>query len=701
MYSLLEKPLGETFGMEPHAEDAGITVDLGEDPAASGITENEDGSVDVGPQALAEPEPVEHSDNLAEYLEDEDLHRIAQDVKELFDQDKASRSEWDKAYEEGLQLLGLKQEPRTVPFKDSCGAVHPVLLESIVRFSSNAAIETLPASGPVDTKVVGAITEESTAKAARVRDYMNYVVTEKMLTFREDQEQLYFELGYCGAGFKKYYTNELGEPDCKFIPASDIACPYGFSNIEEQPRVACTYKMSTRDMEEAQMSGRFIDVELGPPTTKTLANQVQNAKDAIVAVMLANTDSAFYDMIESHLCLNLPKFNPDGQSLPYIVTIEAGTEKVLSIRRNWTENDPKKRPNQYFVDYKFIHGPGFMGYGLLHLIGGLARSATSVLRQLVDSGTFANMQGGFYTGLRLKNDQGGGVAPGEWRFIDTTAVRLQDAFLPLPTKEPSSVLFQLLGTMVEDARKLGFITDADINVGSDAAVGTTVAILERQLKVISAVQARIYRSMAREFKILKRLIKESVACKCGENGQYDYDVEGGQRSIKVQDFDDSVNVVPVADPNAATFGMQMIKYQLAMQLAQQFPKAVDQKFLVKEYLRFAGVRGVDMIVPKEEHIPVRNAAEENSAMLTGQPVKAFPWQAHEQHLAAHLAFLNSPENKAFLGQIPTGPQIIAAGWEHAMQHVAFKHYQDIQHQLGAQLPPMGEPIPSQIEADLS
>lgn len=671
----------------------------------SDVIINEDGTVDVGPpqaEAAFDPTTVPFDDNLAAHLEDEESNKIAQEIIRLFDEDKQSRADWDKAYQDGISYLGLKQEPRTVPFKDSCGAVHPVLLESIVRFQSNAVIETFPQVGPVDAKVLGEVTEEVTQRAARVKEYMNHVLTDRMETYREDQEQLYFELGYCGSGFKKFYLDENGEPQAKFMPASEIAAPQGFSNIEEMPRIMCTYPMSAAEMECAVEYGRFIDRDLGDPIAKVGMSPARDARESIAKETPA-IEPAFYEMIEAHIRLNLPKFNPTGRALPYIVTLERGTEKILSIRRNWEEKDETKKALQWFVDYKFVPGPGFYGYGLLHLIGGLAKSSTSVLRQLVDSGTFANMQGGFYTGVRLKNDGGGGVAPGEWRYLETTTQKLSDSFLPLPTKEPSGVLLQLFGAMVEDARKLGFIADADISVGSgEAPVGTTVALLERQLKVISAVQSRIYRSMAKEFRILKRLIRDSVCSKCNpETQEYSYDVEGGNRKIKVEDFSDSINIVPIADPNAATFGMQMLKYELAMRVAQQFPGAVDQKFLIREYLRFAGVRGVDMIVPNDEHIPLRDAAAENSAALQGQKLRVFPFQPHEAHIATHMYLLQSPKWKEFLGQTPEGPQIMAAMWDHVGQHLAQQLYQDTAKKIGVALPPLGEPIPAQLEANLS
>ena len=631
-----------------------------------------------------EPTAEDFDANLADFMSDEDLESLGGDLVAEFEKDVNDRKEWMETYVEGLKLLGLKYEDRTEPWEGACGVFHPMLTESVVRFQSEAIMETFPASGPVKTQILGAITPEKEDAAERVRDDMNYELTEGMPEYRPEHERMLWSLPISGSAFKKiYYDPNKGRQVAMFVPAEDIVAPYGASSLDNAERVTHVMRKTKNEVLKLQAAGFYSDVDLGEPSSDLDDVEKQKAKEQGFS---ATSDSRFR-MLEMHVELDLvghedkdEKGKPTGIALPYVVTIEKGTGVILSIRRNWREDDDFKVKRQHFVHYQYIPGFGFYGYGLIHLIGGYAKSSTMIMRQLVDAGTLSNLPGGLKSrGLRIKGDDTP-IAPGEWRDVDVPSGSIRDNILNLPYKEPSQVLFALFQNIVQEGR--AFASAGDLNVSdmsANAPVGTTLAILERMLKVMGAVQARLHYSMRQEFKLLKGVIRDYT------DDDYDYKPETGGRKAKGVDYD-VTDVIPVSDPNASTMAQKVVQYQAVMQLAQAAPQLYNLPLLHRQMIEVLGVKNADKLVPIEDDQTPVDPVQENQNILTGKPVKAFIEQDHQAHIAVHMAAMQDPKIMQIVGQNPMAQQIQASMMAHVNEHVAFEYRKQIEEQLGLPMP---------------
>ena len=631
-----------------------------------------------------EPTAEDFDANLADFMSDEDLESLGGDLVAEFEKDVNDRKEWMETYVEGLKLLGLKYEDRTEPWEGACGVFHPMLTESVVRFQSEAIMETFPASGPVKTQILGAITPEKEDAAERVRDDMNYELTEGMPEYRPEHERMLWSLPISGSAFKKiYYDPNKGRQVAMFVPAEDIVAPYGASSLDNAERVTHVMRKTKNEVLKLQAAGFYSDVDLGEPSSDLDDVEKQKAKEQGFS---ATSDSRFR-MLEMHVELDLvghedkdKKGKPTGIALPYVVTIEKGTGVILSIRRNWREDDDFKVKRQHFVHYQYIPGFGFYGYGLIHLIGGYAKSSTMIMRQLVDAGTLSNLPGGLKSrGLRIKGDDTP-IAPGEWRDVDVPSGSIRDNILNLPYKEPSQVLFALFQNIVQEGR--AFASAGDLNVSdmsANAPVGTTLAILERMLKVMGAVQARLHYSMRQEFKLLKGVIRDYT------DDDYDYKPETGGRKAKGVDYD-VTDVIPVSDPNASTMAQKVVQYQAVMQLAQAAPQLYNLPLLHRQMIEVLGVKNADKLVPIEDDQTPVDPVQENQNILTGKPVKAFIEQDHQAHIAVHMAAMQDPKIMQIVGQNPMAQQMQAAMMAHVNEHVAFEYRKQIEEQLGLPMP---------------
>jgi len=621
--------------------------------------------------------------NLAEFMDDKDLQALGEELVADFDKDTGDRRDWIQTYVDGLKLLGLKYENRTEPWQGACGVFHPMLTESVVRFQSESMMETFPAMGPVKTQIVGAIDVLREEAAARVREDMNYQLTEVMTEYRSEHEKMLWSLPLAGSAFKKvYYDPSKGRQVATFIPAEDIVVPYGASNIEDAERVTHVMRKTENEMKKLQHAGFYMDEDLGEPVVELDDIEKQKAEEN---GMSAIQDDRFR-VLEMHVMLDLAGFEDkeDGEetgiALPYVVTIEKGTRKVLAIRRNWYEDDPLKLKRQHFVHYQYIPGFGFYGYGLIHLIGGYAKSATMLIRQLVDAGTLSNLPGGLKSrGLRIKGDDTP-IAPGEFRDVDVPSGSIRDNILPLPYKEPSQVLFTLFNQIVSEGR--AFASSGDMSVSdmsSQAPVGTTLALLERTLKVMSAVQARLHYAMKQEIKLLKVIIADYTP------EEYAYQPEEGSRMVKKADYD-MVDVIPVSDPNAATMAQKVVQYQAVLQLAQSAPQLYNLPLLHRQMIEVLGIKNANKLVPVEEDAVPTDPVAENQAVLNGKPVKAFIEQNHEAHIQVHMAALQSPNVQQLMQMNPAAQQIMAAAMAHINEHIAFEMRKQIEMQMGMPLP---------------
>ena len=631
-----------------------------------------------------EPTAEDFDANLADFMSDEDLESLGGDLVAEFEKDVNDRKEWMETYVEGLKLLGLKYEDRTEPWEGACGVFHPMLTESVVRFQSEAIMETFPASGPVKTQILGAITPEKEDAAERVRDDMNYELTEGMPEYRPEHERMLWSLPISGSAFKKiYYDPNKGRQVAMFVPAEDIVAPYGASSLDNAERVTHVMRKTKNEVLKLQAAGFYSDVDLGEPSSDLDDVEKQKAKEQGFS---ATSDSRFR-MLEMHVELDLvghedkdKKGKPTGIALPYVVTIEKGTGVILSIRRNWREDDDFKVKRQHFVHYQYIPGFGFYGYGLIHLIGGYAKSSTMIMRQLVDAGTLSNLPGGLKSrGLRIKGDDTP-IAPGEWRDVDVPSGSIRDNILNLPYKEPSQVLFSLFQNIVQEGR--AFASAGDLNVSdmsANAPVGTTLAILERMLKVMGAVQARLHYAMRQEFKLLKGVIRDYT------DDDYDYKPETGGRKAKGVDYD-VTDVIPVSDPNASTMAQKVVQYQAVMQLAQAAPQLYNLPLLHRQMIEVLGVKNADKLVPVEDDQTPIDPVQENQNILTGKPVKAFIEQDHQAHIAVHTAAMQDPKIMKIVGQNPMAQQIQASMMAHVNEHVAFEYRKQIEEQLGLPMP---------------
>ena len=680
--SLYQAPMG----LSDMADQPDMEIEI-EDPESVHMQMG-DVEIDLKPQR----ETAEDFDaNLAEYMDDGELTEIGAELIEAFTKDVGDRKDWIKTYVDGLKLLGLQYEERTEPWQGACGVFHPMLTEAVVRFQSEGITETFPASGPVKTKILGKDTKEKEEAAERVQIDMNYQLTEVMQEYRPEHEKLLWNLPLAGSAFKKvYYDPNKGRQVAVFIPAEDIVVPYGASSIEDSPRVAHVMRKTENEVLKLQEAGFYRDVDLGDPTYELDDVEKQKAEEQ---GMSAIQDDRFR-VIEFHVDLDLPGFEhknkkkkPTGIALPYVVTIEKGTRTILAIRRNWYEDDPLHIKRQHFVHYQYIPGFGFYGYGLIHLIGGYVKSATMLQRQLIDAGTLSNLPGGLKSrGLRIKGDDTP-IQPGEFRDVDVPSGSIRDNILPLPYKEPSQTLFALFQTIVEEGR--AFASAGDMNVSdmsAQAPVGTTLALLERQLKVMGAVQARMHYTMKQEFKLLKVIIADYTP------DEYDYapeddsdDDEEDDRKAKKTDYD-MVEVIPVSDPNAATMAQKIVQYQAVMQLAQSAPQLYDMSFLHRQMIEVLGVKNADKLVKVEDDaIPV-DPIQENQNILNGKPVKAFIEQNHQAHIAVHTSAIQNPKIQQMMQQNPAAQIIMAAAMAHINEHVALEYRKQVEEEMGMVLP---------------
>jgi hypothetical protein len=622
--------------------------------------------------------------NLAEYMDDSDLDSLGQELVEDFGKDIQDRRDWIQTYVEGLKLLGLKYEDRTEPWQGACGVFHPMLTESVVRFQSEAMMETFPAMGPVKTQIVGAIDLLREEAAARVREDMNYQLTEVMVEYRPEHEKMLWSLPLAGSAFKKvYYDPSKGRQVAVFIPAEDIVVPYGASNLESAERVTHVMRKTENEVRKLQEAGFYSDVDLGEPTHELDDIEKQKAEENGVSAL--NDDR--FRILEMHVDLDLAgyehkdkKGRPTGIALPYVVTIEKGTRKVLAIRRNWYEDDELHTKRQHFVHYQYIPGFGFYGYGLIHLIGGYAKSATMLIRQLVDAGTLSNLPGGLKSrGLRIKGDDTP-IQPGEFRDVDVPSGSIRDNILPLPYKEPSQVLFALFQNIVQEGR--AFASSGDMNVSdmsTNAPVGTTLALLERTLKVMTAVQARLHYTMKQEFRLLKTIIADYTP------EEYDYEPEDAGRKAKKSDYD-STDVIPVSDPNAATMAQKIVQYQAVLQLAQSAPQLYNLPLLHRQMIEVLGIKNASKLVPVEDDQVPTDPVQENQNLLIMKPVKAFIEQNHEAHIQAHMAAIQNPKIQQLMQMNPMAQQIMAAAMAHINEHIAFEYRKQVEMAIGTPLP---------------
>ena len=639
---------------------------------------------------------IEHDANFAEILEDGELESLAADLVDAFMTDRSSRKEWAQTYIKGLDLLGMKIEDRAEPWQGASGVFHPMLAESVVRFQAQAMSELLPAAGPVNTKSIGKMTREKFEQSVRVKSELNYLITEEMVEYRDEMEQMTFRLPLAGSAFKKIYYDPLMErPVAVFVPAEDFVIAYGASSIEACPRYSHVMKKDPNEVRKLQVSGFYRDVELPAPAAER--SDIQEKYDELEGSDVALSDDDRHTLIEMHVDIDLPEpfEDADGIARPYVVTIDLTSRTILAIRRNWYEDDPKKRKRMHFVHYPYLPGLGFYGTGLIHLIGGLAKSATSIMRQLVDAGTLSNLPAGLKArGMRIKGDNGP-LTPGEFRDVDIPGGTIRDNIFPLPFKEPSSVLYQLLGNIVEEGRRIGSVADIQVgDMSANAPVGTTLALMERSMKVMSGVQARMHAAMHKELRILARVVHDFMP------GEYQYEV-GGEFS-RTDDFDVSkVDVIPVSDPNAATMAQRIVQYQAALQLAQQAPQLYDMGKLHRQMLEVMGIQDADEIIKLPDDIGPKDPVSENMAMLKQEPIKAFLYQDHDAHIAVHMAAAQDPKLQQIVGQSPFAAAIQNAMAAHITEHVAFQYRKELEKQLGVPLPPENEPLPEDIEVQLS
>jgi hypothetical protein len=630
-------------------------------------------------------------ENLAENMDEGDLQMISEELLQFIQDDITSRKDWERTYKEGLDLLGLRIDERTEPWDGACGVYHPILSESVVKFQSETILETFPASGPVKTKIIGKITREKEEAAARVQDDMNYELTEVMVEYRNEHERLLWNLPITGSAFKKvYFDPSLNRQVAMFIPAEDIIVPYGASDLHSSPRVTHRMHKTENQIRKLQVAGFYREVDLTEPQRNI--TEIQKKKDEEAGVNIVDDDR--YMLYEVHVDYDLPGYeDEDGIALPYVITL-ASTGEILSIRRNYLEDDETQQKRMHFTHYLYIPGFGFYGFGLIHLVGGFAKSATSILRQLVDAGTLSNLPGGFKSkDLRVKGDDTP-IAPGEWRDVDVTGMTIKDSIVPLPYKEPSATLYNLLNTIVEEGRK--FASVADLKVGdmsNQAPVGTTLAILERTLKVMSAVQARVHAAMKQEFKLIAGIVRDYTP------ESYSYEVDAPKKAKKA-DYD-MVDIIPVSDPNASTMAQRVVQYQAALQLAQSAPGIYDLPQLHRQMLEVLGIKNVAKIIPIEDDQKPMNPVSENMAVLAGKPVKAFLYQDHEAHMKVHISAMKDPKIAALVGQNPQAPVIQAAMMAHINEHIAFQYRVEIEKMLGVSLPPPDEQLPEDIEVELS
>ena len=684
--SISQAPLG-LDSLIPDSPSEGVEIQIDNpDDVVIGIDGVE---IDLMPEA----EELDFDANLAEEMSGGELQKLASDIIEMVDADINSRKDWVEMYVKGLEVLGMKYEERTEPWNGACGVYSTILTEAAIRFQSETILETFPAAGPVKTEIIGAIDKLKEDAAERVRDDMNFQLTEAMPEYRPEHERLLYSLGLSGAAFKKiYFDPGFDRQIATFIPAEDVIIPYGSSNLFNAERITHVMRKTKNDIRKLQVSGFYRDVELGDPVTIHTDVEKKKAEDQGYSL----TDDDRYQILEVHIDYDLPGYeDEDGIALPYVITVDRGTNEVLAVRRNWEESDKRKIKREHFVQYTYIPGFGAYGLGLIHLIGGYARAGTSIIRQLVDAGTLSNLPGGLKArGLRVKGDDTP-IAPGEFRDVDVPSGTVRDNIMMLPYKEPSQVLMGLLNQITEEGRRLGSIADMNISdMSANAPVGTTLALLERQLKNMSAVQARVHYSMKQEFKLLRDIIRDHTP------GEYSYNPAEGSRKAKRQDYD-MVDVIPVSDPNSSTMAQRIMQYQAVIQLAQGAPQIYNLPQLHRQMIEVLGIKNADKLVPTDDDQLPHDPVSENMGFLTGKPQKAFIYQDHDAHIAVHNSMMQDPKVMSQIGQNPMAQQINAAIMAHIAEHVAFQYRNEVQARLGATLPEPDAEMSKDTEVQLS
>lgn len=693
--SLNQAPLGMSPMMSEMDEGPDIEIEI-EDPE----------SVNIGIDGMEiEIDPSEDegdfNDNLAEDLDESVLAELAGDLIAEFDEDISSRKDWIQTYVDGLELLGMKVEDRTEPWPGACGVHHPLLAEAVVKFQAETMSETFPAQGPVRTQIIGKETNEKKDAATRVQEDMNYQLTDVMVEYRPEHERMLWGLGLAGNAFKKvYFDPSLGRQVSMYVAAEDVVVPYGASSLEVAERVTHMMRKTPNELKKLQANGFYRDVDLPDPV-----NSMDEVEQKISEQLgfRAETDDR-YKLLEMHvdLVIDDDDYRSEDENeleiaLPYVITIDKETETVLSIRRNWNPDDKKKLKRNHFVHYSYVPGFGFYAFGLIHLIGAFAKSGTSLIRQLVDAGTLSNLPGGFKTkGLRVKGDDTP-ISPAEWRDVDVASGTMRDNIMPLPYKEPSQVLYSLLGTIVDEGRRFAGMADMKVSdMSAQAPVGTTLAILERTLKMMSAVQARVHYAMKREFQLLKGIIRDYTP------DEYSYEPEEGGRRAKKSDYD-SVEVIPVSDPNAATMAQKIVQYQAVIQLAQGAPQIYDLPYLHRQMLEVLGIKNAQKLVPLKDgdDMKPRDPVSENMDVMNGKPVKAFIYQDHEAHIAVHMAAMQDPKMAQLMGQNPNAQAMMAAAAAHIQEHLAFAYRKQVEEQAGVPLPPPNAEMDESTELAVS
>ena len=648
------------------------------------------------------PDGEDFYENLVDEFdeEDRDLEIIASELMADFDGDLSARKDWLQIYIDGLELLGLKIEDRSEPWAGACGVYHPLLSEALVKFQSETIMETMPPGGPVKTKVIGKETPENLEAASNVAENMNHYITDKMPEYRGEHERMLWGLGLSGNAFKKvYYDPAVDRPVSIYVPAEDIVVPYGASSLDSAERVTHIMRKTENEVRKLQAAGFYSDIKLGSPDDYELDDVEQKIAENMG---FSATNDDRYKILEFHVELDLKGFedtdedgDETGIALPYVVTIEKSSQKILAIRRNWVEGDDAKNKRQHFIHYPYIPGFGFYAFGLVHLLGSFAKSGTSLIRQLVDAGTLSNLPGGFKTkGMRIKGDDTP-ISPAEFRDVDVASGTIRDNIMTLPYKEPSQVLFQLMQNIVDEGRRFASISDMKASdMSTQAPVGTTLAILERTLKVMSSVQARVHAAMKQEFQLLAEIIKDNTPA------NYAYNPSQGNKSVKRADYD-MVEIVPVSNPNSSTMAQKVVQYQTVLQLAQTSPELYDLPQLHKQMLQTIGVQNVDKLVPTEEDQKPKDPVSENMDIITNKPAKAFLYQDHEAHVKVHMNAMQDPVVQKLMANNPNAEKFAAALQAHVAEHLALGYRIKMEEQLGTQLPPQDEQLPPEIEATLS
>ena len=698
LYGMPEGIDGELMG-EEMAPDAMVGIDVVTEGDLPVMVELEDGSVEITlGEEIEEIDAAPFDANLAEYLDDGQLQEIASELCEAIDGDASARREWADSYVRGLDVLGFKYEERTEPWENACGVYSNILAEAAIRFQAEAMSETFPAAGPVKTKILGEPTKDKEDAALRVKQDMNYELTEVMVEYRPEHERLLYSLGLAGSAFKKvYFDPNIGRQVALYIPAEDVIVPYGASNIESAERVTHVMRKTKNELIKLQAAGFYREVDLGDPVS--FFTDIEEAKAEQSGVSLTSDDR--YTILEVHADLIIDGIDgaEEGDALvvakPYVVTLEKGTGEVLAIRRNWNPDDSLTLKRQHFVHYAYVPGFGFYGLGLIHIIGGYAKAGTSIIRQLVDAGSLSNLPGGLKSrGLRVKGDDTP-IGPGEFRDVDVPSGSIRDNIMPLPYKEPSQTLLALLQQITEEGRRLGAISDMNISdMSANAPVGTTLALLERTLKPMAAVQSRVHYSMKQEFKLLRKIIAEYAP------EEYLYVPDRGEPRARRDDYA-MVEVIPVSDPNSSTMAQRVVQYQTVLQMAQATPQIYDLPQLHRQMIEVLGIKNADKLVPTKDDIKPTDPVSENMNAIVGKPIKAFIYQDHAAHIAAHQAFMQDPQIMAFVGQNPAAQQIMAALNAHIAEHIAFDYRSQMETKLGVPLPPPNEELDEKDEVLLA